>query len=71
MFPVEKKIQIIDVSVTIFLVLAASILGKISMNHFGDTWIALNGPVLGTLAVGELLWWRVRKRVIQKMRKGK
>lgn len=48
----ERKMQILDVSVTAVLFIVACVLGKISMNRFGDTWIAFNGPALGTLAVG-------------------
>lgn len=64
--PDEKKIQIFDVLVILILFFIACILGKNSMNRFGDTWIAFNGPALGILAVGEFLWWRVRKRLVLK-----
>lgn len=62
----ERKMQILDISVTVVLFIVACILGKVSMNHFGDTWIAFNGPALGTLAVGELVWWRIRKIITKK-----
>lgn len=48
----ERKFQALDISVTAVLFLVACILGKSSMNHFGDTWIAFNGPALGILALG-------------------
>ena len=62
----ERKMQIVDASVTLVLIIIACILGKVSMNHFGDTWIAFNGPTLGTLAVGGLLWLVIRKKLIKK-----
>ena len=61
----ERKLQALDIVVTAVLFITACILGKISMNHFGDTWIAFNGPALGSLAVG-VLWTVIRKRLIKK-----
>lgn len=61
----ERRMQILDISVIVVLLIISCLLGKISMNYFGDTWIAFNGPALGTLAVG-VLWMVIRKRLIKK-----
>lgn len=31
-----------------------------------DTWISFNGPAMGIMLVGELLWWRIRKKLVEK-----
>lgn len=67
MYSNETKMQIIDLLVTIVLFFLACLLGEFSMNRFGDTWIAFNVPVITSFAVFELLWLRVRKRIIRKL----
>ncbi len=61
----EKKLQILFLAVVIVLFIAGCFLGKLCMNHQA-TWPAFNGPALGTLAIGELIWWRVRKIIMRK-----
>lgn len=61
----EKKLQILDLTITIIVFIIACIIGKLVMTKC-DTWIAFNGPALGILAVGELVWWRVRKLIVKK-----
>ena len=62
----EKKMQILDITVTMFFFVIGCIAGKIMMICASDTWIAFNGPAIGTLAFGELIWWRIRKRIKEK-----
>lgn len=62
----EKKIQLLDISMIIGLFFAACFFGKISMDYFGDTWIAFNGPALGILVVGGVIWWAIRRFIIKK-----
>lgn len=59
----ERKLQILDITVTILIFTVGCILGKLVMVHTADTWFAFNGPVLGILGVGELLWWNARNRL--------
>ena len=58
----ERKLQILDITVVVVLFIIACVAGKLVMNEY-DTWISFNGPALGILAVGELIWWRLRKKL--------
>lgn len=62
MLDTESKMQALDITITIVLFIIACIVGKLVMEKH-DTWISFNGPAIGVLAVGELIWWRVRKRL--------
>ncbi len=62
----EKRLQVLDITVVIVLFIVACVAGKVVMIHVSDTWIGFNGPAIGILAVGELVWWRIRKRLIKK-----
>lgn len=62
----ERKIQILDLTVTILIFVIGCVAGKLMMIYASDTWLAFNGPALGILATGELIWWQVRKRLIKK-----
>lgn len=62
----ERKIQALDITVTTLLFVVGCIAGKIMMICASDTWIAFNGPAIGILAIGELIWWRIRKRIKKK-----
>lgn len=53
-------------SVTILLFVIGCVAEKIMMICASDTWIAFNGPAIGILVVGELIWWRDRKRLLKK-----
>lgn len=62
----ERKLQILDITVVIVLFILACFIGKLVMTYVANTWFGFNGPTLGILAVGELVWWRIRKRLIRK-----
>ena len=51
---------------TILLFVIGCVAGKFMMIYASDTWIDFNGPAIGVLVVGELIWWLVRKRLIKK-----
>ena len=63
----DNKMQILDMIVTIVLFAVACILGKLCMNYFGDTWLSFNVPSIGTIAVGEFIWWGIRKQIVKKI----
>ena len=63
----EKRMQVLDILVTVVLFVIACILGKQCMNNFGETWISFNVPTIGTVAVGELIWLIIRKRRVKKI----
>lgn len=65
----DRKLQILDIMVVIVLFITACIVGKLVMNVY-DAWRSFNEPALGILAVGELVWWRVRKRIKKKWEEG-
>lgn len=58
----DGKQQAIDLIVTIAIFIIGCVVGKLIMERYG-TWISFNGPAIGVFAVGELIWWRVRKRL--------
>ena len=62
----EKKMQVLDLSVTIILFIVGCFLGKCIMNYH-DTWFAFNGPALAVLVIGEMVWWGVRKIIYRKL----
>ena len=62
----EKKLQILDITVVCVLFLLGGFVGKLVTENMGDTWFSFNGPTLGILIIGELIWWRVRKSLIKK-----
>ena len=62
----ERKLQALDITVTILLFVIGCVAGKIMMIYASDTWIAFNGPAIGILAIGELVWWRIRKNIKKK-----
>ena len=62
----ERKLQVLDISVVIVVFIVACIASKYITTHVSDTWLRFNGPAIGILAVGELIWWRIRKRLIRK-----
>ncbi len=63
----EKKLQILDIVVWMTLILIACIVGKLIMNVH-DTWLGFNGPVLGIMGIGGLVWWKIRKIIYGKMK---
>ena len=66
MLDYERKLQILDITITIVLFIIGCIAGKLMMVYASDTWLAFNGPALGVLIIGELVWWRIRKKLIEK-----
>lgn len=62
----ERKMQALDITVAILVFIIGCVAGKLVMTHVEDTWLAFNGPAIGIIAVGELIWWRVRKRIMKK-----
>ena len=56
----EEKQMIIDLIVTIVLVSVGCYVGKLLMDKY-DTWISFNGPAIGILVIGELIWWGIKK----------
>lgn len=58
--------QVLDIFVSIIIFMLACFFGKISMAYFGDIWIAFNVSAFGTLVIGEIVWWRVRKKIAKK-----
>ena len=61
----ERKLNILDISIVCILFTIGCFVGKQVMNTY-NTWIAFNGPALGVLIIGELVWWRIRKSLIKK-----
>ena len=62
----ERKIQALDITVTTLLFVVGCIAGKIMMIYASDRWIAFNGPAIGILAIGELVWWWIKKIIKKK-----
>ena len=62
----ERKLQILDITITIVLFIIGCVAGKLIMVYASDTWLSFNGPALGVLIIGELVWWRIRKILIKK-----
>lgn len=62
----ERKLQILDITITIVLFIIGCIAEKLMMVYTSDTWLAFNGPAIGVLIIGELVWWRIRKKLIEK-----
>ena len=62
----ERKLHILDITITIVLFIIGCVAGKLMMVYASDTWLSFNGPALGVLIIGEVVWWRIRKKLIQK-----
>ena len=60
----DSKLLVLDLSVTILLVVIGCAVGKYAMDNISNTWLAFNGPAVGILVGGELIWllW-IRKRI--------
>lgn len=67
MFSNEKRIQVLEIIITITLFSVACTLGKLCMNYFGNTWLSFNVPSIGTIVVGELVWCVIRKQIVKKI----
>lgn len=66
MLDYERKLQIWDITITIVLFIIGCVAGKLMMVYASDTWLSFNGPALGVLIIGEVVWWRIRKILIKK-----
>ena len=62
----EREMQALDLIVVAVLFTAGCVAGKLVMENVTDTLIAFNGPALGILGIGELVWWRIRKRIVNR-----
>ena len=49
----ERKLQVLDIVVTIGLFTIGCIVGKLVMMQY-DTWLSFNGPAIGVFAIGEI-----------------
>ena len=62
----DKKLQILDITITIVLFVIGCVAGKLMMIYVSDTWLSFNGPAIGVLIIGEIVWRRIRKKMIKK-----
>ena len=62
---VENKIQLLDFTVLFICIFAGRLAGRSVMNHIANSIIGFNGPAIAVLAVGELIWNRVRYSLIK------
>ena len=62
----EKKLNILDISIVCILFTIGCFVGKFVTENVADTWFSFNGPAIGVLIIGELIWWRVRKKLKKK-----
>ena len=60
----DKK-TIASLIVAIVLIVLGCIIGKLVMENVANTRIAFNGPALGIFGIGELIWWRISKRLFR------
>ena len=67
MFSWERKLQTIDILATLGLFVIGGFAGKLIMNYYSDTWLGFNGPAIGVVAIGELVWSQIRKSVKKKL----
>lgn len=63
----EKKLQALDITVIMVLFVIGCMVGKLVMVNISDTWIGFNGPALGIIAIGELIWRRIRKVIERRL----
>lgn len=66
----EQKLQMLDFAIVIGLFFAGCFIGKLAMHRY-DTWISFNCLALGVLMIGELNWWRFRKKQVKKWKEDK
>lgn len=67
----ERKLQILDLTVSILLFVVGYIIGKLVMNVY-DSWISFNRPAIGIVLLGELLWMKIiRRAMVKKYEKSK
>lgn len=59
----ERIMQVLDIAVVTILFIGGCVVGKVIMERY-DTWLSFNGPAIGLLVVGEIIWWFIRKKYI-------
>ena len=69
MSDVEKKIQILDFTVLFVCVIVGCLAGRYVMNNISDSILGFNGTAIGVLAVGELIWLKVRGVLLKRLNK--
>jgi sugar phosphate permease len=62
----EKKLNILNITIVCTLFIIGCVAGKLMMVYVSDTWVAFNGPAIGVLIIGEVVCWRIRKKLIKK-----
>lgn len=60
----DGKLRIIDIAVTMTLFISGCITSKFFIERVEDTWFMFNGPALSVLVIGEMIWWKIRKKII-------
>ena len=69
MLKCESIMQVFDIAATVVIFIVAGLLGKISINCYGDTWLAFNVPTFAAIIIGEFMWIIIRrfiKRLLSK-----
>lgn len=61
----EKKLEILDFVILFGLIAVGCFAGKLVMDRVSDTILGFNGPAIGILVVGELIWSQIRKTLQQ------
>lgn len=56
----ENKIQLLDFIVLFICVFTGCLAGRYVMNHISNSILGFNGPAIGVLVIGELVWLKVR-----------
>jgi len=59
----DKILGILDFIVLFGLITLGCFTGKAVMNTVTDTVLGFNGPAIGVLAFGELIWNAIRKKL--------
>jgi uncharacterized membrane protein YciS (DUF1049 family) len=65
----EKKLEILDFVVLFGLIIAGCLAGKFVMSRVLDTILGFNGPAIGVLVCGEIIWMKVRKHLQEQRNK--
>lgn len=56
----------LDLTAVIVLFVVGCFLWKLCMSY-DNARLAFDAPALGIFAIGELVWWRVRKRIVKRI----
>ena len=55
-----KVLIALDITIAIAIFVIGCLIGKHLNDQYG-TWISFNGPAIGVLLVGELVWYFIRR----------